>query len=54
MFFKISMPILREEKDEFSIASQHYDFLPPTITAFSERYPDYKNFRILSLPQFKY
>ncbi len=30
-----------------SIASQHYDFLPPvTITAFSERYPDYKNFRI--------
>ena len=35
-----------EEKDEFSIASQHYDFLPPTITAFSERYPDYKNFRI--------
>ena len=35
-----------EEKDEFSITSQHYDFLPPTITAFSERYPDYKNFRI--------
>ena len=35
-----------EEKDEFSIASQHYDFLPPTITSFSERYPDYKNFRI--------
>ena len=35
-----------EEKDEFSIASQHYDFLPPTITAFSERYPDYKDFRI--------
>ncbi|WP_049537812.1 LysR family transcriptional regulator [Streptococcus pseudopneumoniae] len=35
-----------EEKDEFSIASQHYDFLPPTITAFSDRYPDYKNFRI--------
>ena len=35
-----------EEKDEYSIASQHYDFLPPTITAFSERYPDYKNFRI--------
>ena len=35
-----------EEKDEFSIASQHYDFLPPTITAFSESYPDYKNFRI--------
>ncbi|COC16897.1 LysR family transcriptional regulator [Streptococcus pneumoniae] len=35
-----------EEKDEFSVASRHYDFLPPTITAFSERYPDYKNFRI--------
>ena len=35
-----------EEKDEFSIASQHYDFLPPTITAFSNQYPDYKNFRI--------
>lgn len=35
-----------EEKDEFSVASQHYDFLQPTITAFSERYPDYKNFRI--------
>jgi len=34
------------EKDEFSIASQHYDFLPPTITAFSQQYPDYKNFRI--------
>ncbi|HEU1643628.1 LysR family transcriptional regulator [Streptococcus pneumoniae] len=38
-----------EEKDEFSVASQHYDFLPPTITAFSERYPDYKNFRIFEL-----
>lgn len=35
-----------EEKDEFSIASQHYDFLPPTITTFSQRYPEYKNFRI--------
>ena len=35
-----------EEKDEFSIASQHYDFLSPTITTFSQRYPDYKNFRI--------
>lgn len=35
-----------EEKDEFSIASQHYDFLPPTITAFSQKYPEYKNFRI--------
>ena len=35
-----------EEKDEFSIASQHYDFLPPTITAFSQQYPEYKNLRI--------
>ena len=35
-----------EEKDEFSIASQHYDFLPPTITAFSQQYPEYTNFRI--------
>mgnify|MGYP000872763393 FL=1 len=35
-----------EEKDEFSIASQHYDFLPPTITAYSQQYPEYKNFRI--------
>ena len=35
-----------EEKDEFSIASQHYDFLSPTITAFSQQYPEYKNFRI--------
>ena len=27
---------MEEEKDEFSIASsKHYDFLPPTITAFS-------------------
>ena len=35
-----------EEKDEFSIASQHYDFLPPLITEFSKLYPAYKNFRI--------
>lgn len=35
-----------EEKDEFSIASQHYDFLSPLITEFSESYPEYKNFRI--------
>ena len=35
-----------EEKDEFSIASQHYDFLPPLITEFSHLYPAYKNFRI--------
>lgn len=36
-----------EEKDEpFSIASQHYDFLPPLITAFSSSYPDYGDCRI--------
>ena len=29
-----------EEKDEFSIASQHYDFLPPLITEFSQKYPE--------------
>ncbi|MGT2960172.1 LysR family transcriptional regulator [Streptococcus caballi] len=32
--------------NEFSIASQHYDFLPPLITSFSKAHPDYKNFRI--------
>lgn len=36
-----------EEKDEpFSIASQHYDFLPPLITAFSSAYPDCGDCRI--------
>lgn len=35
-----------EERDEFSIASQHYDFLPPLITEFSQKHPEYKNFRI--------
>ena len=35
-----------EEKNEFSISSQHYDFLPPLITEFSIRYPENKNFRI--------
>lgn len=35
-----------EEKKEFSISSQHYDFLPPLITEFSIRYPENKNFRI--------
>ena len=35
-----------EEKKEFSISSQHYDFLPPLITQFSVLYPDNKNFRI--------
>lgn len=31
---------------QFSIASQHYDFLPPLVVTFSQRYPDYKDFRI--------
>lgn len=35
-----------EEKKEFSISSQHYDFLPPLMTEFSIRYPENKNFRI--------
>ena len=35
-----------EEKVEFSISSQHYDFLPPLITEFSAAHPDYANFRI--------
>lgn len=34
------------ENKEFSVASQHYDFLPPLITAFSKVYPEEKNFRI--------
>ena len=35
-----------EEKKEFSISSQHYDFLPPLITQFSVLYPENKVFRI--------
>jgi len=35
-----------EEKKEFSISSQHYDFLPPLITQFSFLYPENKDFRI--------
>ena len=35
-----------EDKKEFSISSQHYDFLPPLITQFSVLYPENKNFRI--------
>jgi len=35
-----------EERKEFSISSQHYDFLPPLITQFSVLYPENKNFRI--------
>lgn len=37
---------LVEEKAEFSITSQHYDFLPPLITEFARCYPKDKNFRI--------
>ncbi|MCP1639260.1 LysR family transcriptional regulator [Streptococcus gallinaceus] len=35
-----------EERPEFSISSQHYDFLPPLMTEFSENFPEYRNFRI--------
>jgi len=35
-----------EKGNQYSIASQHYDFLPPLITQFSQTYPEYKNFRI--------
>lgn len=31
---------------EFSISSQHYDFLAPLMTSFSEKYPEFRNFRI--------
>lgn len=34
------------DSDEFSIASQHYDFLPPLITTFSKAHPEHKDFRI--------
>lgn len=34
------------DSEEFSIASQHYDFLPPLITAFSQAHPEHKDFRI--------
>ena len=33
------------DSDEFSIASQHYDFLPPLITTFSKAHPEHKDFR---------
>lgn len=35
-----------EVLDPFSIASQHYDFLPPLITDFSSSYPEYGDCRI--------
>lgn len=34
------------DQNEFSIASQHYDFLPPLITAFSQQYDGHRVFRI--------
>lgn len=35
-----------EDEDEFSISSQHYDFLPPLMVEFSELYPEHCNLRI--------
>lgn len=34
------------ERQEFSIASQHYDFLPPLISEFATLYPQQKDFRL--------
>ena len=31
---------------EFSIASQHYDFLPPIVTTFITEYPEYQDVRV--------
>lgn len=31
---------------EFSISSQHYDFLPALMAQFSKQYPEYQRFRI--------
>lgn len=35
-----------DEDNQFSIASQHYDFLPPLMTEFSRAYPELNDFRI--------
>lgn len=35
-----------ENRKEFSISSQHYDFLPPLITRFAEKHPEHADFRI--------
>lgn len=32
--------------EQFSIASQHYDFLPPLITEFSKKHPELRQFRL--------
>lgn len=37
---------VKEEEQEFSIASQHYDFLPLVMTQFAERYPKHSRLRI--------
>lgn len=39
---------LQQEESEqvFSISSQHYDFLPPLITAFSTKHPGYQHLRL--------
>lgn len=34
------------EKDVFSVASQHYDFLAPIMTLFSSKMSDFKHFRL--------
>ncbi|KXT76726.1 LysR family transcriptional regulator [Streptococcus sp. DD12] len=34
------------EKQQFSIASQHYDFLPPIVISFNQQYPDYQDVRL--------
>ncbi|MDQ0223041.1 LysR family transcriptional regulator [Streptococcus moroccensis] len=35
-----------DDHEEFSISSQHYDFLPPLMVEFSDNYPEHSNFRI--------
>lgn len=35
-----------EDRGEFSISSQHYDFLPPLMTEFSRLFPEYTKLRI--------
>lgn len=34
------------KKREFSISSQHYDFLAPLVTRFAAAYPEFQNFRL--------
>lgn len=35
-----------EDRGEFSVSSQHYDFLPPLMTEFSRLFPEYSKLRI--------